>query len=504
MLQQSAAVKAELGQFMTPSVVADFMASMFPQPQVDVVRLLDPGAGVGSLTAAFVQRMCLHTTELRRIEITACEVDPALRTRLAATLDDCVRAAARFGIHVAVDLVPGDFIEHFTDQVTDDLFSSRVSYTHVIANPPYKKIGSQSTHRRLLQSVGIEATNLYAGFVALAIMLLAENGHLVAITPRSFCNGPYFLPFRRLLLGTMALHQIHSFGARDIAFKDDDVLQENLIFSAVRSTQPDSVLLSSSHGLDFTDISRRWAAKSDVFQPEDPNLFIYIPTTETDSRIVQKMRTLCHSLDSLGLSVSTGPVVEFRLKPHIHREPDAHTVPLIYPAHFDDGFVRWPKPNGRKPNAIDDNDETRKWLMPRGNYTLTRRFSSKEERRRVFAAVYDSTDVTAEWAGFENHLNVIHANGKGLPPLLARGLAIYLSSTTVDQFFRLFNGHTQVNATDLRILPYPALEALNALGAQLVANRLPEQESIDDLVDALVFETAAASPGIPCRQKGPA
>jgi adenine-specific DNA-methyltransferase len=147
----------------------------------------------------------------------------------------------------------------------------------------------------------------------------------------------------------------------------------------------------------------------------------------------------------------------------------------------------WPKTNGKKPNALQDNPETRKWLMPQGCYTLTRRFSSKEERRRIFAAVYDPAKVSADWIGFENHLNVFHQHGQGLPLLLARGLALYLNSTVVDRYFRLFNGHTQVNASDLRSLPYPSRTTLIALGRSAQADRLPTQEAVDQLVNQVVF-----------------
>ena len=50
--------KAQLGQFMTPATIAVFMASLFSPLNRPEIRLLDPGAGVGSLTAAFVQRAC--------------------------------------------------------------------------------------------------------------------------------------------------------------------------------------------------------------------------------------------------------------------------------------------------------------------------------------------------------------------------------------------------------------------------------------------------------------
>jgi adenine-specific DNA-methyltransferase len=48
---------------------------------------------------------------------------------------------------------------------------------------------------------------------------------------------------------------------------------------------------------------------------------------------------------------------------------------------------------------------------------------------------------------------------------LAHGLAVFLSTTAVDENFRRFSGHTQVNATDLKLMKYPSREALIALGA---------------------------------------
>ena len=47
--------KAALGQFMTPESVAKFMAGLFSR-RTGAIRLLDAGAGVGALTAAFLDR----------------------------------------------------------------------------------------------------------------------------------------------------------------------------------------------------------------------------------------------------------------------------------------------------------------------------------------------------------------------------------------------------------------------------------------------------------------
>jgi adenine-specific DNA-methyltransferase len=124
-------------------------------------------------------------------------------------------------------------------------------------------------------------------------------------------------------------------------------------------------------------------------------------------------------------------------------------------------------------------------MVPRGIYVLTKRFSSKEEKRRLVAAIYHPELIDGDLIGFENHLNYFHFNGEGLPADLAAGLALFLNSTAVDQYFRQFSGHTQVNATDLRNLHYPTVEQLKKIGQMFIEN-LPTQEDIDKTVNLLL------------------
>ena len=83
------------------------------------------------------------------------------------------------------------------------------------------------------------------------------------------------------------------------------------------------------------------------------------------------------------------------------------------------------------------------------------------------------TDVRSEALGIENHLNYFHRDGAGLERDVARGLAMFLNSDEVDRFFRQFNGHTQVNATDLRSLRYPTLADLRSLGSTVTRAAVP-------------------------------
>src|SRR6266496_2075511 len=482
--------RVKLGQFFTPEPVADLISRMIDVDRLPVsLRLLDPGAGTGSLTAAVFARL-LRDGRARSVEAVAYEVDDRLLEALEDTLSDCVGTARHAGFRVRTEVRGDDFIAAavagllgsgglFCIDGTNSLTAQ--GFDLIVMNPPYRKIHSASHERWLLSQAGLEVNNLYTAFLALAVRLLRPGGQIVAITPRSFCNGPYFRSFRRDFLGRVALRSLHVFESRDVAFKELDVLQENVIFAAIRGERPTTVMVSASVGHADEAFAHREVPYEEVVRPDDPEQFIRISTDLTGGYASDLVGRLHTSLSDLGLAASTGRVVDFRAREYLRAEPEPGTVPLIYPGHFSDGFIAWPKTGSRKPNALTDTPSTQALLVPNESYVLVKRFSSKEEPRRVVAAVYDPARVPCRLVGFENHLNVYHSNGRGLEPQLARGLALYLNSSIVDIHFRQFSGHTQVNATDLRALRYPLAEQLEALGSA-VGETMPDQRTVDRLV----------------------
>jgi adenine-specific DNA-methyltransferase len=472
----------ELGQFLTAMPTADFMASMFgPLPKT--VRLLDAGAGAGALTASFVRMVCEKSKGVREIQSTLYEVDPNILDALQTTMRECQSKCRASGIAFTFTIHSTDFIAEMSAKLAGDLFGALPpAFDAAIANPPYRKISTDSAERRSLRSIGVETSNLYTGFIAIIQRLLVPGGQLVGITPRSFCNGPYFRPFREDFLSHLELRRLHVFESRQAAFREDSVLQENIIFHAVKgSNQPSELIISSSSGEAGGEVSESVFPFSEIVHAHDSEKFIHIPSCSSHGTAKETMDGLTTSLAELGLTVSTGRVVDFRLKDALRKEPERGTVPLLYPCHFNGGTVHWPKLEARKPNAIMDTAETRQWLVPSGMYLLTKRFTSKEERRRLVACMFDPEQVKTKWVGFENHLNYFHASGHGLERDLAAGLFAFLNSTVVDQYFRRFSGHTQVNATDLRTLSYPDRNTLNAMGGEITALDLSQSE-IDQLV----------------------
>ena len=487
-LKDSHAVKRhEFGQFPTPRPVADLMASMFDTDSGDV-ELLDAGAGAGALTSAFVRRLCAAGQRPKRLSVTAYELDPKLIDQLRLTMSECERACELAGISFSATLLNEDFISAAAPVARGGLFSTELPrFNAAIVNPPYRKIRSSSAARLWLRSAGIETSNLYTGFVALIIKLLATDGQLVAITPRSFCNGPYFKQFRTDFLDRMSLRRLHVFESRSAAFSRDNVLQENIIIHAVkRPAKPKDVIISSSSGKPYGEVIENQVPYRDVVSPNDPQQFIHLVVNDAHRNAKSVIAGLSGTLSDLGLNVSTGRVVDFRARAFLRQQPNANTVPLIYACHFGGGFVNWPKANSRKPNAIVCDEMTRELLVPSEVYVLVKRFTSKEEPRRVVACIYDPDKLATRSVGFENHLNYFHLNGGGLSMNLAKGLAAFLNSTVVDTYFRQFSGHTQVNATDLRALRYPSSAELERLGARIATLAMSQQDT-DELLAQELF-----------------
>ena len=154
----------------------------------------------------------------------------------------------------------------------------------------------------------------------------------------------------------------------------------------------------------------------------------------------------------------------------------------------------WPLPVADKPQWIEAAAESMKLLVPDATYVLLRRFSAKEDKRRLVAAPLIQGTLEEDLIGLENHLNYVRGVTRELDEELACGLAALLSSTFLDRYFRISNGNTQVSATELRAMPLPAERDIRAIGVESQRR----QESVTDLsyLDALVAGTLDLSPDL--------
>ena len=476
--------KAALGQYFSSPAVESEMTRMLHAPWSDV-RLLDAGAGTGLLTAASVAELCSRPACPRSIDVTAYEIDQVLLPHLHNTLELCAAFCAKRQVSFSWRVLNLDFIEDVVPTLAYPMLSTARSYNCAIMNPPYSKISSRSPYTRLLSAINSATPNTYTAFMELATRSLETDGELVAIVPRSFTNGTYFRDFRRRFLHRVNLRHLHIYDSRSSAFGEDSVLQENIIVAATRSASEPSVVVLSRSAAPGDDSIFREVDSEVVVAPQDDNYFIRLTVDRLAQQVTDTIERLPCRLSDLGVSASTGRVGDFRAEPWLLREPPPDTAPLLYPGHFSGGRIAWPRPGSRKPNAIAVVPETRALLMPQGHYVPLKRFSAKEERRRLVAALLDPRDLPIGPVAIENHVNVLHVIGAGLEPELASGLCAYLTSSVVDDYFRQFSGHTQVNATDLRSLPYPTTSQLLAIESSMHCGH-GDQATIDRAVSGVI------------------
>ncbi|MEJ7665603.1 MAG: hypothetical protein WKG07_41825 [Hymenobacter sp.] len=180
-------------------------------------------------------------------------------------------------------------------------------------------------------------------------------------------------------------------------------------------------------------------------------------------------------------------------------------MPLLWIDHVRRGQINWPNARDRR-QYLDGASGKKAGLLPVRNYVLLRRFSAKDDKHRLIAAPL----LAADWSqyaavGLENKLNYLYARRGQLTDAQTAGLAALLNSNLYDAFFRIFNGNTQVSATEARALPMPELATIEEIGRQALG---PGQQATDAIVNrrpdplgSLPLLGFAAPPNSPSQHK---
>ena len=281
---------------------------------------------------------------------------------------------------------------------------------------------------------------------------------------------------------------IHAFGSRRSAFSRDEVLQENVILAGrrrdgwLRNGASGTVMISGSRGVaDIEKPTRRRAPMKSVLNPRDPDKLLRLPLSDDDASVLELVESWPCTLRNLGLRISTGPVVPFRAASAVcavGKVPTTH-APLLWMNHIRPMQATWPLRRHKKEYLLRDGAE--RLLVPNRNYVLIRRFSAKEETRRLTAAPYVAKRFGFADLGLENHLNYVHRHGGALSEDESWGLAALYSSRLLDRYFRCINGNTQVSATELRAMPLPSAGVITTLGSR-VKRMADPLLALDDMV----------------------
>jgi len=466
--------RKERGQFFTPPAVAVFMAGLLSLRR-NRMRILDAGAGAGTLSAAVCKRVAEINPHVS-VELVLYESGRRIVPLLEETMKRCRSMLHAAGREMSFAIRTADFIlENRLDSGQGRLFEEEVrrgDFDAAVMNPPYFKLRRCSVHARAFEGVIRGQPNIYALFMATAAAMLRPGGELVAITPRSFCNGLYFREFRRWFFERMVLRHVHLFESRTETFKSADVLQESVITLWKKGGRADDpIVVTSSFGADLARATTPIAHPSArVVDRTLGDFVIRIPADRIDARVMGQVESWRARFVDHGLRISTGPVVTFRANRYLLTELSAGAVPLIFPHNIRPFETHWPVVKNGKPTAFRVCSGSARLVLPTRNYVLLRRFSAKEERRRLVAScVLASEGRWPAQIAIENHVNYVYHGRRELSEAEAFGLAALFNSALIDRYFRTQSGNTQVNATEIRAMPFPTLSAIAEIGSRAKA-----------------------------------
>ncbi|MEG1312539.1 MAG: Eco57I restriction-modification methylase domain-containing protein [Romboutsia sp.] len=448
-------------QFFTTLSIAQYMSSITNKyNDKDIINLLDCGAGTGILACSLIDKL-IQEGFRGQINIDLYENDP----KVVEVLIDNINIYKLKYENLNVNIFQENFVLANKEKWENKEFKGE--YDIIIANPPYKKLTKSAEESIAMQSVVYGQPNIYFLFMAMAVQLLKLEGEMIFITPRSFTSGAYFKAFRNYFLDNINLTNIHIFNSRNDVFKGEEVLQETIITRSVKRLNNKSNLINItvSEGADFESSKKIIADCNDLVTNCD-NRFILLPSSDEEVDILNTISQYKNNLISLGFKLKTGKVVDFRATDYLVNEANG-AVPLFWADNFiNNKIVNVDNENNLR--YVISNDKSKNILQENKDYILIKRFTSKEESRRIQAAIYNKKDFNFDKIGIENHVNFIEKSDGLMTKEEQYGLFCIFNSTILDKYYRIVNGNTQVNATEFNAIPLPDINTIINLGKRLI------------------------------------
>lgn len=453
------------GQFFTSRETAEYMAGLFSFNNVEGdITILDPGAGTGILTAALVERL-QNVPAITRISAVCYETDNEVLPVLSASME---HLKAESKVPFEYTILNTDYLLSQSNDFEHTLLESKepTKYDFIIGNPPYLRVLKDNAAALAMPSVVHGAPNLYFLFAAMSLFNLKENSEMVYIMPRSWTSGAYFKAFREYFFKHGKLEHIHLFVSRDKVFSQEQVLQETIIIKVKKSSQqPESIELTSSQSnSDFNSITSIKLPHGSVIVGDD--LYVFLPTNEEELDVIRTVNRYSSTMPDIGIRMKTGIIVDFRQYDDLREEESEDTCPLFYSQHIKSGRVNH-SPSGKKFDWVITSKAG--LIQDNKDYVFCKRFTAKEEKRRLQCGIYLASDFPRYTKiGTQNKINFIErTDGKALSKAAIYGLYALFNSTLFDAYYRILNGSTQVNSTEVNQIPVPPLDIIEAIGMRL-------------------------------------
>lgn len=471
--------RKKYGQFFTSGETATFMAELFDIPKdKKSLKILDAGAGSGILSCAMVERLQLEKS-VESIYLICYENDKNIVKLLNENLEYIKKHST---VHKDYEVIENNYIldQKFESKDISLAENDSSKFDMVIGNPPYMKISKDAPEATAIPEVCYGAPNLYFLFATMSLFNLKKDCEMVYIIPRSWTSGAYFKKFRAYFLDIGKLKHIHVFVSRSKVFDTENVLQETIIVKIKKTKQtPKFVGITSSKSNKHFDDSTKMKIPYDIVVAGE-NKYVYLVTNEHELRILNKLKMCNHTLPEIGMKMKTGLTVDFRNK-DILRETEVNgAIPLFYAQHIKEGMIQFPI---QKENQYIVTEQAGLQQMNK-NYLFVKRFTAKEEKRRLQCGIYLARQFpNYEKISTQNKLNFIDGISFNLSENVVFGLYVIFNSTLYDDYYRILNGSTQVNSTEINAMPVPELQCIEAMGEKLIDSNDLSEKNCDKILE---------------------
>ena len=423
--------RKKYGQFFTSIETARYMAGLFVIPEQTTVTLLDAGAGSGILTCAMIERLD-KIEDIKEIIVTCYENDENVLPLLQENLLYMQEYSSK---KIDIKIITENYITSqsldFNHMLGGNWNSEK--YDIVIGNPPYMKISKDAPEATAMPSICYGVPNMYFIFASMGLFNLKDDGEMVYIIPRSWTSGAYFKRFREYFLSEGKLIHIHLFGSRNKVFDKENVLQETIIVKIKKTkVQPDNV------------------------------------TNEEEVSVLKKLHQWDKTLPDIGLKMKTGLTVDFRNRDILRDDAEEGAIPLFYSQHIKEGVVQFPIQKEHEYVVT----EQKGLMQDNHNYLFVKRFTAKEEPRRLQCGVYLSKKFPQySKISTQNKINFIDGLLTNMSECLVYGLYVLFNSTIYDEYYRILNGSTQVNSTEINAMPVPDINIIQEMGRKIMKSK---------------------------------
>lgn len=459
--------RKKYGQFFTSGETAEYMASMFSDlGKKEEISILDAGAGSGILSCALLEKVAQYSN-IKKVKLVCYETDIKILNILCKNLE-LMKEKNNFSFEYEVrteNYITSQNLE-FNGMIGGN--PNPEKFDVVIGNPPYMKIPKDALEAKAMPEICYGAPNLYFLFAAMGLFNLKQEGEMVYIIPRSWTSGAYFRRFRDYFLTEGKLEKIHLFGSRTKVFDQEDVLQETIIVK-IRKTDniPDNVLMTSTmSNKDFSNCSELEVPYNIVVSGEQK--FVYLVTEKSELEVLKRINKWTNTLPDIGLRMKTGLTVDFKNRDILRNKNEEGAIPLFYSQHIKDGVVCFPI---QKENEYVVTNQ-KGLLQKNKNYLFVKRFTAKEERRRLQCGVYLAKKYPQyDVISTQNKINFIDGLVSELSECVVYGLYVLFNSSIYDAYYRILNGSTQVNSTEINAMPVPEIEIIQEIGRKLIKSK---------------------------------